>query len=72
MLLVGYTPNDDWHWAAAFSIIGVSFFGMGTGIVALPIMPEILEAVEEDAENKQINFNARLLENHCSSYFIMQ
>ena len=31
-----------------FTLIGLGIFGIGMGMVTIPVMPEILDAIEED------------------------
>ena len=44
--------------------------GCGTAYVTLPVMPEILEALELHHENNKLKFDEKTLLNNCSGYFI--
>jgi len=36
----------DIHRTSAFVLVGTSIFGIGFAMVTIPVMPEILEAIE--------------------------
>jgi hypothetical protein len=43
--------------------------GIGMGFVTIPVMPEILDSIEEDP--RFINYDEQHLYNICSGYFIV-
>jgi hypothetical protein len=49
--------------------MGLAIFGIGMGFVTLPVMPEILDSIDEDP--RFINKDEQLLYNNCSGYFIV-
>ena len=53
-LFTGLESKLDFHYTSAFVLLGTAVFGIGFAMVTIPVMPEILEAVEE---NKQISSN---------------
>jgi len=52
-----------------FSLVGLAIFGIGMGFVTIPVMPEILDSIEEDP--RFINYDEQHLYNICSGYFIV-
>lgn len=53
--------------AGIFAIIGLTIFGFGTTFVTIPIMPEILDSIDE----RKTNYNEIALQNRVSGYFIV-
>jgi len=52
-------------------VVGISIFGLGTGMTAIPNMPEILDAIEEAYKAKGIKTDEFYLYNHIAGYFVM-
>jgi hypothetical protein len=50
-----------------FSLIGLAIFGIGMGFVTIPVMPEILDSIEEDPSF--VYYDEQHLYNTCSGYF---
>jgi len=48
MLITGLDKIYSFSNPGAFTIIGLSVFGFGFAQISIPVMPEILEAIEED------------------------
>jgi len=44
--ITGWTNRGDLRLTAFFTIMGLMIFGGGAALVTIPIMPEILEAIE--------------------------
>ena len=49
------------------SLLGMQVYSLGMGITNIPVIPEIIEGLEQSHEN----FNEQALYNHLSGYFIM-
>ncbi len=47
-LIAGTDINGQYEFRTVMSVIGVLVFGWGAGMICLPIMPEIIEAIESD------------------------
>ena len=52
-------------------VAGIAIFGLGTGMTAIPNMPEILDAIEEAYKSKGIKTDEFYLYNHIAGYFVM-
>lgn len=61
----------DYHHTGAFVLAGTAIFGVGFAMVTIPVMPEILEAVEEDKSLNKRNIDHQALYNNLSGYFVM-
>lgn len=59
-----------YHNTGLFVIIGLFLIGMGTAYVVIPVMPEILTALEEWADKAEMKVNKKVLEDNCSGYFV--
>ena len=44
----GIDQIENWYSPGIFTLLGVSMIGLGTGQALIPIMPEILEGIEQD------------------------
>ena len=51
-----------------FSVVGFLIFGFGTGFVTIPVLPEIMEGVEEKFGD---TYNKKVFCNNLSGYFIV-
>ena len=47
-MISGFDGVYNWVNPVFYSIIGLIFFGIGMAMVTIPLVPEILEAVEEN------------------------
>ena len=54
-----------------FTVIGAIIFGVGYIILCIPVMPELIESIEKDAESNGYKFDEELLNNRASSYFVI-
>jgi len=52
-------------------IFGSVVFGFGFGMYCTPLMPEIIDAVENDLKNQGARYDSEELFNVTSGYFIM-
>ena len=50
--LLGVEGIYHWYNPGLFIMIGSCFFGFGMALITLPVMPEILEAIEEKKFDK--------------------
>jgi len=50
----------NWHLTVLFTIVGLVLFGCGMAMVTIPVMPEILEGIEEHP-NWKGKFNEEVL-----------
>ena len=46
-MISGFDGTRNWVNPAFYTIIGLIFFGIGMSMVTIPLIPEILEAIEE-------------------------
>ena len=51
-----------------YSLIGYLIFGFGAGFVTIPVLPEIMEGIEEKFEN---DFDHKKFVDSLSGYFIV-
>ena len=51
-------------------MVGLAIFGSGSAMVTIPVMPEILDAIEERKDLTE-NMNEIMLHNNVSGYFVM-
>ena len=47
MNITGYSYKDNWQYTLVFTILGLILFGCGAALVTIPLMPEILEGIED-------------------------
>ena len=52
----------------AFSILGACVFGFGFGFITIPVLPEIMEGVEEKYGD---TYNVKIFTDNMSGYFIV-
>lgn len=48
----GIDNQGEWRYTVLYVIIGNTFLGLSIALVAIPVMPEILESIEEDPKFK--------------------
>ena len=68
MFCVGTTTMWDLKDDLSLIMIGLIILGCSLGMISIPVLPEMLEAVEERPELK---FNIEELENYCSGLFVI-
>lgn len=66
----GIEKVEDFYNPGIFAIIGLVIFSLGMALVTIPVMPEILDAIE-DEPNKPSNINEQEMYNKLAGYFIM-
>ena len=67
VIITGIDQFNHWQNPLFFSILGCTFVGLGSGVAMIPIMPEILEGIEERFQN---NYDEITLHNNMAGYFI--
>jgi MFS family permease len=67
VMISGIDQIENWYNPGFFSLFGISCIGLGTGCAMIPIMPEILEGIEERFQN---NYDEITLHNNMAGYFI--
>jgi hypothetical protein len=68
-LITGLDEVNYWYNPGFFAIFGLCIFGFGTAMVTIPVMPEILEGIEQ---NKDLNnIDEQALYNNVSGYFVV-
>jgi len=65
--VMGIDNQGKWRLTAIFSILGLTIFGSSIALVAIPLMPEILESIEERFGGQ---YNELVMQNNISGYFI--
>lgn len=68
--VTGFDNRGDWKLTVGFTLLGLVLFGVGTAMVTIPIMPEILEAIEEHPKHRD-GFNELVMQNNVAGYFIV-
>lgn len=68
MLMTGITNLKEGHHTSAFVILGIIIFGFGFAMLTIPVMPEILEAIEETYNEGE--YDDQTLYNHLAGYFV--
>ena len=69
VLITGTDELSTWYNPGFFVIFGLIIFGFATAMVTIPVMPEILDAIEEANEGE--DFNEESLHNNLSGYFVV-
>lgn len=69
-LFTGLESKLDIHRTSAFVLVGTSIFGIGFAMVTIPVMPEILEAIELNNDLSE-NMDEQTLYNNLSGYFVV-
>lgn len=67
VMISGIDQIEKWYNPGFFSLFGISCIGLGTGCAMIPIMPEILEGIEERFQD---NYDEMTLHNNMAGYFI--
>lgn len=57
VMISGFDEIHNWGNPAFYTIVGLIFFGIGMAMMTIPLVPEILEAIEESYSynGEQIN-----------------
>ena len=61
-LIIGTDPDGLNSTRKMYIMSGFALFGYGMGMFSVPILPEIIEAVEEDAKMKSIELDDQKLQ----------
>ena len=67
--LTGFNSLGHWQMTMLFTIMGLIIFGIGTAMITIPLLPEILDAIDENPRWRG-NINEEILQNNVSGYFI--
>lgn len=70
MLFTGVTDKDKMHHTSTMVMIGSGIFGLGFSMVTIPVMPEILEGIEEKYGSGK-NYDEQQLFNNLAGYFVV-
>ena len=68
--MTGITYGDSKYFTLILVLLGLVLLGCGTAMVTIPIMPEILEGIE-DHPRWQGQFDEEILQNNVAGYFIV-
>ena len=66
VLITGLDECLGYYNPGVYVVVGLSVFGFGTAMVAIPIMPEVLEGIE----NIHSDYDEFTLENNVSGYYV--
>lgn len=66
LFLIGPSKLLGLYNSPALIILGLSFLGFGCGMIIIPVMPDMIEAIEE----KYPDIDEHLLNNNISGLFI--
>mmetsp|Transcript_17557 Transcript_17557/g.29632 ORF Transcript_17557/g.29632 Transcript_17557/m.29632 type:complete len:193 (+) Transcript_17557:1203-1781(+) len=69
VLISGIEGFHTWYNPGFFVVIGLAIFGFATAMVTIPVMPEILDAIEEKQHSNR--FDEQSLHNNLSGYFVV-
>ena len=70
MLVTGLDKIYSFENPGAFTLIGLAIYGFGFAKITIPVMPEILEAIETSEEIDQ-DFDEQQLYNSCAGWFVV-
>ena len=68
MFFVGTSKSLGLENNPALIILGLIIIGVAAGMISIPVLPEMLEAIEE---RKEKNYNQEELNNYISGIFVM-
>ena len=71
MMITGLDRVYDIENPGLFTVLGLIVFGIGFANITIPIMPEILEAVEEKEGETGVPFDEQYLYNACAAHFFV-
>ena len=71
MMITGLDRVYDFENPGLFTVIGLVIFGVGFANITIPIMPEILEAVEEKEYESGVPYDEHYLYNSCAAHFFV-
>lgn len=66
--MTGISDERTGHHTSAFVILGIAIFGFSFSMITIPVMPEILEAIEEAQEER--DYDEQTLYNNLAGYFV--
>ena len=70
MLMIGGSDSlFEFQKQPVFIFIGLCLVGLSAGMITIPVLPEMLEAIEEDSELSQ-RYDIESIENYTSGLFI--
>lgn len=72
MFLVGTSKLIGMYNSPAFIILGLAIMGFGAGMIIIPVLPDMIESLEEDEKKKgaPVSANYDQLHNTISGLFI--
>ena len=71
MMITGLDRVYDFENPGVFTVLGLIVFGLGFASITIPIMPEILEAVEEKEYETGVPYDEQSLYNSCAAHFFV-
>lgn len=71
MMITGLDRVYDFENPGLFTCLGLIVFGIGFANITIPIMPEILEAIEEKEYESGVPYNEQALYNSCAAHFFV-
>ena len=71
MMITGLDRVYDFENPGFFTVLGLIVFGLGFACITIPIMPEILEAVEEKEYETGVPYDEQFLFNSCAAHFFV-
>lgn len=69
-LSTGLSDEEQWHHTSYFVLTGTAIFGIGFSMITIPVMPEILEGIEE-REDLIEQMDENTLYNNLAGYFVV-
>ena len=69
-LITGLDKIYSFENPGAFTLAGLAIFGFGFAMISIPVMPEILDAIE-DCDDIEEDYDEQQLYNNCAGYFVV-
>mmetsp|Transcript_11514 Transcript_11514/g.17353 ORF Transcript_11514/g.17353 Transcript_11514/m.17353 type:complete len:134 (+) Transcript_11514:905-1306(+) len=69
VLITGTDGLSNWYNPGFFVVVGLIIFGFATAMVTIPVMPEILDAIEEEKQAEDLN--EKSLHENLAGYFVV-
>mmetsp|Transcript_42711 Transcript_42711/g.65582 ORF Transcript_42711/g.65582 Transcript_42711/m.65582 type:complete len:121 (-) Transcript_42711:539-901(-) len=69
MMMIGGSGQESETEGTVFIFLGLCIIGLSAGMVSIPVLPEMLEVVEDDPKITEI-YDMRSIENIISGLFI--
>jgi len=69
MLMIGGSDVFDFQKQPVFIFLGLCLAGLAAGIMSIPVVPEMIEAIREDEKINE-KYDSEMIENSISGLYI--